>query len=103
MNGLAVGEGLAPPANRRDITRRKTGGETPPLQNKHHFNIVLTANNLQTNAYHKITSVGRPILSVQKLVSFGNAFAREVTSQARQRKNSPPPKNVLRFMWRALC
>ena len=35
MNGLIVGEWLAP---------RKTGGETPPLQNKPHSNILLTAN-----------------------------------------------------------
>ena len=71
MNGLAVGEGLGLPQTAEilpSVAVRKTGGETPPLQNKHHSNILLIANILQTFAPHKITSVGRPILSVGKSI-----------------------------------
>ena len=57
------------------------------------YSIKSSKTNLfQTYAYHKITSVGRPILSGSRLVSFKYTPAREITSQASYRNNSPPPR-----------
>ena len=67
-------------------------GETKTLFAKNH-----KTNSLQKNAYHKITSVGRPILSGSRLVSFKYTPAREITSQASYRNNSPPPKKRRAF------